>query len=302
MRVWALGPALWLATVSTVFGAEIERRYAPTIGEGGVVNAASFRPAPENLVVPNGIISIFGIDLALRTKTVGMGDLQQGRLPLSLGGVTVDVGGIPAPLYFVSPGQINVQAPSTLPPNQVTVRVFRESLLSNEVTVKVAKLDPGLFMFVGRPIITHLDYKLVGRGEFEGSTPAHPGEYVVLFATGMGLTLPPVLAGQLPMFAAQTLAPVRVWVGERLLEGAASIQYSGQAPGLAGVYQINLLLPLDVPLGDPEIIVDTRTQPGLTIAIDPTPEPAPDPPKTYPDVGTRHALPATPANATPRSK
>jgi uncharacterized protein (TIGR03437 family) len=298
MRVWALGPALWLATVSTVFGAEIERRYAPTIGEGGVVNAASFRPAPENLVVPNGIISIFGIDLALRTKTVGMGDLQQGRLPLSLGGVTVDVGGIPAPLYFVSPGQINVQAPSTLPPNQVTVRVFRESLLSNEVTVKVAKLDPGLFMFVGRPIITHLDYKLVGRGEFEGSTP----EYVVLFATGMGLTLPPVLAGQLPMFAAQTLAPVRVWVGERLLEGAASIQYSGQAPGLAGVYQINLLLPLDVPLGDPEIIVDTRTQPGLTIAIDPTPEPAPDPPKTYPDVGTRHALPATPANATPRSK
>ena len=156
------------------------------------------------------------------------------------------------------------------------MRVFRESLLSNEVTVKVAKLDPGLFMFVGRPIITHLDYKLVGRGEFEGSTPAHPGEYVVLFATGMGLTLPPVLAGQLPMFAAQTLAPVRVWVGERLLEGAASIQYSGQAPGLAGVYQINLLLPLDVPLGDPEIIVDTRTQPGLTIAIDPTLEPAQD--------------------------
>ncbi len=156
------------------------------------------------------------------------------------------------------------------------MRVFRESLLSNEVTVKVAKLDPGLFMFVGQPIITHLDYKLVGRGEFEGSTPAHPGEYVVLFATGMGLTLPPVLAGQLPMFAAQTLAPVRVWVGERLLEGAASIQYSGQAPGLAGVYQINLLLPLDVPLGDPEIIVDTRTQPGLTIAIDPTLEPAQD--------------------------
>ncbi len=296
MRVFALGPALWLATASTMFGAEIERRYAPTIGEGGVVNAASFRPAPENVVVPNGIISIFGIDLALRTKTIGADDLRQGRLPLSLGGVSVNIGGIFAPLYFVSPGQINAQVPSTLPPNQVTVRVFREALLSNEATVKVADLDPGLFMFVGRPIITHLDYKFVGRGEVEGSAPAHPGEYVVLFATGMGLTLPPVLAGQLPMFAAQILAPVRVWIGDLLIEGAASIQYAGQAPGLAGVYQINLLLPEDVPLGDPEIIVeiaDTRTQPGLTIAIDATPPPAPDPPKVHSDIGVRHAAPAT---------
>lgn len=182
------------------------------------------------------------------------------------------------------------------------MRVFRESLLSNEITVKVAEFDPGLFMFVGRPIITHLDYKFVGRGEVEGSTPAHPGEYVVLFATGLGLTLPPVLAGQLPMFAAQILAPVRVRIGDRLLEGTASIQYAGQAPGLAGVYQINLLLPEDVPLGEPEIIVeiaDTRTQPGLTIAIDPTPAPATDPTKAHSDAGVRHAVPATPRERRP---
>jgi len=272
MRVWALWPALWLAAASTVFGAEIERRYAPTIQVGGVVNAASFRAAPDNVLVPNGIFSIFGVDLSLRTKGVGPGDLTRGRLPTSLGGVTVDVGGISAPLYFVSPGQINAQAPHVLPPGQVRVRVFRESLLSNEVFVNVADIDPAIFVFVGRPIITHLDYTFVGRGEFEGSTPAHPGEYVVIFLTGMGPTVPPVLAGELPFFAAPLQTAVRVRIGERMLEGPPLIQYAGQAPGLAGLYQINVLLPDDVPFGDPEIFIEmgqASTQPGLLLAIDP---------------------------------
>ncbi len=279
MRVYALWSALWLATASTVFGAEIERRYAPTIEVGGVVNAASFRAAPDDFIVPNGILSIFGVDLSLRTKGVGSDDLDRGQLPISLGGVTVDIGGIPAPLYFVSPKQINAQAPHLLPPGQVRVRVFRESLLSNEVFVKVADVDPAIFVFVGRPIVTHLDYTFVGRGEFKGSTPAHPGEYVVIFATGMGPTFPPVLAGQLPQFAAAVQTPVRVRIGDRLLEGPPFIQYAGQAPGLAGLYQINVLLPGDVPLGDPEIMIEmgeAGTQPGLLLAIDPPPHPDPE--------------------------
>ena len=279
MRVCALGSALWLTAASTVFGAEIERRYAPTIEVGGVVNAASFRPAPDNFIVPNGILSIFGVDLALHTKGVASGDLDRGRLPISLGGVTVSIGGISAPLYFVSPGQINAQAPHLLPPGEVRVRVFREGLLSNEVFVKVADVDPAIFVFAGRPIITHLDYTFVGRGEVEGSTPAHPGEYVIIFGTGMGPTSPPVLAGQLPAFAAEVQTPLQVRIGERLLAGPGFVPYAGQAPGLAGVYQINLLLPADIAIGDPEIIIEmgeSRTQPGLLLAIDPAPlEPEP---------------------------
>jgi uncharacterized protein (TIGR03437 family) len=262
-----------------LFGAEIERRYAPTIGIGGIVNAASFRAAPDDFIVPNGIFSIFGVDLSLRTKGIGFEDLDRGQLPISLGGVTVDIGGIPAPLYFVSPGQNNAQAPDLPASPQVRVRVFREGLLSNEVFVKVADIDPAIFVFVGRPIITHLDYTFIGRGEFEGSTPAHPGEYIVIFATGMGRTVPPVLAGQLPMFAAAVQKPVRIRIAGRLLEGPPFIQYAGQAPGLAGLYQINVLLPDDIALGDPEIIVemgDAVTQSGLLLAVDPAPAAVPD--------------------------
>ena len=271
MRLCALGLAAGLATAPTMFGAEIERRHAPTIGIDGVVNAASFRAAPDNFLVPNGIFSIFGEDLSLRTREVRPGDLDRGRLPTSLGGVSVSVGGQLAPLYFVSPGQINAQTPSLLPPEETVVQIVREGLASNAVRVKVRTLDPGLFTFLGRPVATHIDFTLIGRGEVEGSTPAHPGQYIVIFGTGLGLTLPPVLAGQLPNFAAQVMNPIRVWVGDRELVGGF-IQYAGQAPRLAGVYQINLLLPDDIPLGDPEVVVEMagiRSQPGLTIAVGP---------------------------------
>ena len=272
MRLCALGLVVGLATVPTMIGAEIERRHAPTIGIDGVVNAASFRAAPENFIVPNGLFSIFGEDLALRTREVRPGDLDQGRLPTSLGGVRVSVAGQPAPLYFVSPGQINAQSPTALPPGETVVQIVREGLASNPVQVKVRSSDPGLFTFLGHPVVTHVDFTLVGRGEVGNSRPTHPGQYIVIFGTGLGLTLPPVLAGQLPNFAAQIMNPIRVWVGDRELVGGF-IQYAGQAPRLAGVYQINLLLPDDTPLGDPAIVIEMagiRSQPGLTIAVDPT--------------------------------
>ena len=235
MRLCALGLAVGLATVPTMIGAEIERRHAPTIGIDGVVNAASFRAAPDNFLVPNGIFSIFGEDLSLRTREVRTGDLDRGRLPTSLGGVSVSVGGQLAPLYFVSPGQINAQAPSSLPlpPEEtVVVQIVREGLASNAVRVKVRTLDPGLFTFLGRPVATHIDFTLIGRGEVEGSTPAHPGQYIVIFGTGLGLTLPPVLAGQLPNFAAQVMNPIRVWLGDRELVGSFSTR--DRPPGWPG--------------------------------------------------------------------
>ncbi len=270
MRLWTLGLALELAAAPMLAGAENERRYAPSVYINGVVNGASFTPAPDNFIVPNGIISIFGEDLALRTRQVSQEDLFQGRLPYSLGGVSVRIAGQPAPVYFVSPRQINVQAPARLPAGEAPLRINRESLVSNEVKVKVRAIDPAFFMALGRPVIAHLDYSIVGRGEIQGSTPALPGEYVVLFMTGLGPTVPSVLEGQLPGIT--TLLPaIGIWLGGRLLP-PRFVTYAGHAPGLAGVYQVNLLLPGDIPAGDPEIFVEIeglRSQPGMLLAVDP---------------------------------
>lgn len=281
MALRVFGLAVWLATASTLFGAEIGRRHAPRIFVGGVVNGASFTPAPNNFAAPNAIISIFGVDLALRTKPVGQGDLEQGRLPFSLGGVQVLIGGVPARLYFVSPTQINAQVPTRILPGRWKVKINRESLASNEEEIKVRTVAPGLFgwpsSFVNPPpraVVTHQDFTLVGRGDPEGSTPARPGELIVLWATGFGPTAPTVFDGELPNFPAWLLLPVKVHLGGEEVP-QTKIFYAGQAPGLAGLYQLNFLLEQDVPTGDVEVAVEVdgvSTQLGMTIPIDPASE------------------------------
>ena len=282
MAYLVLGLAAWLAAAPAVLGAEIGRRYAPNIFVGGVVNGASFRPAPDNFVAPNGIISIFGRDLSLRTREVRAGDLVKGRLPHSLVGVSVSIGGLPAPLFFVSPGQINAQLPSPILPGNWMLRVNRQNLLSNEAMIEVREVSPGLFAwpfsFIEGPLraaVTHQDFSPVGRGNPEGATPAHPGELIVLWATGFGPTAPSVFDGELPNFAAWLILPSKVWLNEAAVPGHL-VFYAGQAPGLAGLYQVNLILSEDSPIGDVEVVVEVggvRSQPGMTIPIDPLAEP-----------------------------
>ena len=282
MAYLVLGLAAWLAAAPTVFGAETGRRCAPNIFVGGVVNGASFTPAPDSFVAPNGIISIFGRELALRTRAVRPGDLVTGRLPQSLAGVTVSIRWQPVPLFFVSPGQINAQIPSMMPPGNWILRVNRENLLSNEAMVEVRAVSPGLFAWplslVEGPLraaVTHQDFSPVGRADPEGATPAHPGELIVLWATGLGPTTQILLDGELPHSAAWIILPFKVWLNEVAVPGHL-VFYAGQAPGLAGLYQVNLILSEDSPIGDVEVVVEVggvRSQPGMTIPIDPLSEP-----------------------------
>jgi uncharacterized protein (TIGR03437 family) len=262
---WVLALALGLALAPPLTGAETGRRRAPILNVDGVVNGASFAAAPDNFVAPNSIISIFGVDLSLQTKQVSEGDLVRGRLPLVLGGVQVRIGEIPAPLYFVSPYQINAQVPSEMVPGEWSLTVVRENLSGeNAAKVKVRAAAPGLFTF-----LTHTDFTLVGRGDLQGSTPARPGEIVLLFGTGFGATAPAVFAGELPDFAARVVLPTRAWLGDVELPGYL-LRYVGLAPGFAGLYQINLELPDDLPVGNPQVRIEVDgvfTQPGVRIAV-----------------------------------
>ena len=97
----------------------------------------------------------------------------------------------------------------------------------------------------------------------------------MLWATGFGPTRPTVFDGELPNFAAWLLLPSKVW-----LDGIAVpdhlVLYAGQAPGLAGLYQVNVILSEDAPTGDVEVMVEVggiKSQPGMTIPIDPLVEP-----------------------------
>jgi uncharacterized protein (TIGR03437 family) len=121
-----------------------------------IANAASLYTPPQDAAQPGlgvaagSIIAIFGSNLASTTK------LAEGfRLPKTLEGTSVTIGGLDAPLFFVSPGQINAMVPNSLgfytnrrgDFRNVTVIVKAGSVASLHYDLRISQTAPGLFHF-----------------------------------------------------------------------------------------------------------------------------------------------------------
>ena len=129
------------------------------------------------------------------------------------------------------------------------ILVFRDGAYGPALKVQLAAAAPALFRLEpGVALVSRFDYSLV-----TPAAPAKPGEWVILLATGIGAVTPPLPYGSLPTMPAWIQHPEQFSV---LLDGVAvapeRIAYAGLAVGYAGLYQVNLKLPLDTPL-DPEI-------------------------------------------------
>jgi len=178
-------------------------------------------------------------------------------------GVRVSVNNIAAAIYYVSDKQINFLVPD-LRPGQAEIRVSRDSLYGPAVRVPVGEFSPALFnMDPEFAIATRQDGSLVTR-----DAPARPGEVVILYATGLGLTRPRFRNGEVPSAAAslERMADFRVSLSGRLLE-RADIIYAGVGPGFAGFYQINLRMPAEFE-ANPEIrigIGDVMSPPNVRL-------------------------------------
>ncbi len=172
----------------------------PVVSPGGVVNAASYATGgPSGKAVAAGsLVSVFGRNLALVTQSAG--DLP---LPTTLGGTSVTVDGIAAPLLFVSPDQINLQLPSSgrypLPSSDSLDRQM-------VVTTPAGVSDPvPLDMVLGEGFgIFTLDGSGCGRGAVfnvssdgsvslnSPSNSASPGDFITVYGTGLvGFFNPP---------------------------------------------------------------------------------------------------------------
>ena len=232
----------------------------PTISAGGVVGAGLSSPAVRNISA-NGIISIFGQDFfpAGQSKLVSGADLVGGRLPENLGGVCVEVGGQKARMFHVFPGQLNVQAPSLTGTGQMAVTVIVNCGVaggekrSNVENVTVQAVAPEFFYFRGtdnRPRVAAIN--AVTFAAITGA--AKRGDILSIYTTGLGRTNPAFEAGVLPDRIGSTVEQVTVTLGGVQL-AAADVLYAGVAPGLAGLYQINLRVPDAVADGDLPIAV-----------------------------------------------
>ena len=187
-------------------------------------------------------------------------------LPVELNYVRVYVQDSPVPLLFVSDGQINFLMPTVQNTGTVRVRVVKQGVSGPEITVNLVDSAPALFqMEGGYAIATHADGSLL-----TASSPAGGGDTIVVYATGLGRTVPNPRPGEIPSYAAQMVRPgdLKVSLGGVALDWWR-IKYAGLTPGSAGLYQINLLLP-DHPGTDPEIRVtagDQTAAAGLKLPV-----------------------------------
>ena len=207
----------------------------------GVVNAASFAP-PTYPVSGGTLISLFGSGLAPSVEQA-----QAIPLPTILGGVSVTINGVAAPLLFVSGGQINLQVPFATSGTSATITLNNNGTTSNEVIVPVAQTSPGIFSVDGTGFgpgtVVHSDFSLVSE-----ALPAAPNETVVIFLTGLG-PLDPSIADGAPGPEAEPFS--RTTENIQVLFGgeAGTVLFSGAAPGFVGLYQMNVTIPNPVVVG-----------------------------------------------------
>ena len=233
----------------------------------GVLNAASF--APTTYPISGGtLVSLFGSGLA-------PSNLPASGIPLPtlLNGVTVTIDGVPAPLLFVSAGQINLQVPFATGGTTSSIVVSNNGQLSNAVTVPADLSSPGVFSTaqngLGPGTITHADFRPITVED-----PAEIGETVIVFLTGLGPVNPPFADGDAPPsaepFARTTDPNIAVTFGG--VDGA--IFFSGGSPCCVGLYQINVTIPGQVIPG-PAVPVTIFTGTAISDFVDVAIVPAP---------------------------
>jgi uncharacterized protein (TIGR03437 family) len=177
--------------------------------------------------------------------------------PPTLGGVTVTVNGVAAPLYYVSPTQISGVVPYSTPTDDsfLNVQVNNFGTLSNVVQVYSGYASPGIFTVppggIGNGAILHADYSVV-----TSAKPAKVGDTVLIFVSGLGPVTPAVAAGAAAPTNPLSQVPAN-YIAVNIDNQPALVPYAGLAPGLAGLYQLNVTIPSGVNTGnvDVEILV-----------------------------------------------
>jgi len=206
----------------------------------GIVNAAGFSPF-GNPISPGEFITIFGTGLA--ASTVSTTTLP---FPTTLGNVQVLINNVAAPVYVVSPGQLNVLVPYGTTGPTASIVVNNNGSKSTSIDVPVGKTSPGIFTIppggTGSGAILHANFTLVN-----AASPAKRGETVLLYMTGLGATTPAVKDGAAAPASPLSIvsSPVSVYIGGQ----AANVLYKGLAPFFAGLYQLNVTIPALAPTG-----------------------------------------------------
>jgi uncharacterized protein (TIGR03437 family) len=228
------------------------------------VNAASYRSE----TTPGQIVAAFGAGFPASTNII-MGATTT-PLPTNLGGVSVRVNQTPAPLFFVGVGggfgagacQINFQLPYGIPPGLATISVLHNDAPVITRYLIVNSSGPGVFTLAasgkGQAVALNQDFSLNGSaGGNPVAKPESRGRALIVFANGPGgqfinpangQPLTPVSGAVAPLSGPTYVTASTPFV---TIGGApATVAFSGLAPGLVGLWQLNVIIPLNAPTGN----------------------------------------------------
>jgi uncharacterized protein (TIGR03437 family) len=243
-----------LPQATAQFTGTVTPNTAPVLPKNGTVNAF-YRQALGPLA-PGLVVEMYGTDMAGTTKVPGVVPL-----PTAIQGTSVFLGRNQAPLYFVSPGQLDVQIPAELnQPSQAVAVVSANGALTVPVTVTLNPLSPGIAAFHPDEHIIgqHADFSLI-----DATHPAKPSEIILMYLVGLGDTNPKVASGQ-PAPGIEPLARTTVTPTVMVDGTTANLFYFGQTPFAVGLYQINFQVPANAKTGDLDVIV---MQGGVTANV-----------------------------------
>ena len=207
----------------------------PVVKSGGVVNMGNFQTS----LAPDSIAAIMGTNLAASDQYTST------PLPSMLGGVCVTLNNAPLPLLLTSSNQINVEIPPTLAAGKypLVVRSIANNTESPSQTVTISKYAPAVMVDpnTGLAAIYHKDGTQVTPDK-----PASRDQELYIYATGLGPTTGSTVAVGMPSPSSPlaVTGKVSVYFGAKGYSQAPMIvNWSGLAPGLIGVYQINVTVP-----------------------------------------------------------
>ncbi len=215
---------------------------------GGVLANAS----TVSTLAPGEVAAIYGTNLSPITSDLsGFNGIS--ALATSMNGVSVTIGGIKAPLYAVTPGQINVQVPFEVALGSQAQPVIVTNAAGDSVAfnVTVAGAAPSIFDLDGKglaSVVKNADFSLLTQ-----ANRAKAGDVVVIYLTGLGQTTPAMQTGALvvpPAGGFNNTSTVTVTIGGQ----NAPVAYSIASPFFAGLYQVAVTVPSGVTGNVPVVV------------------------------------------------
>ena len=209
----------------------------PTIASGGIGNAFSY----ATQISPGAAAVIYGTGFGTATAT------STTPLPTNAGGVTVTVNGVQAPLYYVSPGQVDFQVPWSTGTGTASVVVAVNGLASGAASVQAVTAGPGLHQVIQN----YPDYSLNTT-----SNPVAAGGTVIAYATGSGPVSTQQTNGALPSGTVTVTSTCTATIGP----SNAVVGFCGLQPNSVGLVQVNITVPSGLAGGTYPLVVTINGQ------------------------------------------